>query len=243
MAHGSSLIEDTPMPSTQLPSTLVQELRNKLRAKPNPKRAASAAAYMKVALPFLGIAVPEVRKIAKASFRAHPIATLPEYQAFLKEMFLGAKFQEERYAALAIAGEKRCLPFQRAKLLPLYKKLIIAASWWDLVDDLSCRVGEALLADPQLVDAALRRWANDTSLWVRRTSIICQRQAKQKTDVPLLYACIEPSLESNEFFLQKAIGWALRSLAYEDPREVARYVRAHAGRLSPLSRREALKHQ
>ncbi len=74
-----------------------------------------------------------------------------------------------------------------------------------------------------------------------RTSLICQLTFKEKTDLALLYACIEPSLGSKEFFLRKAIGWALRQHAWTDPKEVARYVKANESRLSPLSRREALK--
>jgi 3-methyladenine DNA glycosylase AlkD len=61
------------------------------------------------------------------------------------------------------------------------------------------------------------------------------------TDVNLLYACIEPNASDKDFFIRKAIGWALRSYAWVDPVEVARYVAEHEDRLSPLSRREALK--
>ncbi len=64
---------------------------------------------------------------------------------------------------------------------------------------------------------------------------------KDRTDLDLLYRAIEPSLSSSEFFLRKAIGWALRQYAWTNPKEVARYVRAHEKELSPLSRREALK--
>ena len=65
--------------------------------------------------------------------------------------------------------------------------------------------------------------------------------SKARTDLDLLYACIEPSLDSREFFLRKAIGWALRQYARTDPAEVRRYVAAHTARLSSLSQREALK--
>jgi 3-methyladenine DNA glycosylase AlkD len=57
----------------------------------------------------------------------------------------------------------------------------------------------------------------------------------------LLYDCIEPNLHDRDFFVRKAIGWALREYAKTDPAEVARYVREHAARLSPLSRREATR--
>jgi 3-methyladenine DNA glycosylase AlkD len=84
-------------------------------------------------------------------------------------------------------------------------------------------------------------WSKSGDMWKRRTSIICQLRFKQNTDLDLLYACIEPSLDSKEFFLRKAIGWALRQHAWTDPAEVKRYVRRNKDRLSPLSIREALK--
>jgi len=90
--------------------------------------------------------------------------------------------------------------------------------------------------------SAMREWANGNDMWLRRSSIICQLPAKAQTDLALLYDCIGPSLDSPEFFLRKAIGWALRQYARTDPAEVARYVAENEARLSPLSRREALRH-
>ncbi len=84
-------------------------------------------------------------------------------------------------------------------------------------------------------------WSKSGNLWKRRTSIICQLGFKENTDLDLLYACIEPSLDSKEFFLRKAIGWALRQYAWTDAAEVKRYVRRNRTRLSGLSQREALK--
>jgi len=85
------------------------------------------------------------------------------------------------------------------------------------------------------------RWSRDPDRWLRRTSIICQLGAKKSTDLDLLYACIEANLDDPDFFLRKAIGWALRQYAWTDPDEVRRYVAARTDRLSPLSRREALR--
>ena len=84
-------------------------------------------------------------------------------------------------------------------------------------------------------------WSRDRDMWKRRTSIICQLRFKADTDLELLTACIEPSLDSKEFFLRKAIGWALRQYAWVDPDWVVAVRFCHASQLSPLSRREALK--
>jgi 3-methyladenine DNA glycosylase AlkD len=83
-------------------------------------------------------------------------------------------------------------------------------------------------------------WSRSDDLW-KRGAILCQLTFKEATDLDLLYATIDPALASKEFFLRKAIGWALRQYAWTDPKEVRRYVREHEKDLSPLSRREALK--
>jgi 3-methyladenine DNA glycosylase AlkD len=85
-------------------------------------------------------------------------------------------------------------------------------------------------------------WSKSNDLWKRRTAILCQLGFKAQTDLELLYACIQPSLESREFFLQKATGWALRQYARIDSSAVKKYVQQNHARLSTLSRREALKH-
>jgi hypothetical protein len=87
----------------------------------------------------------------------------------------------------------------------------------------------------------MHRWSRDPVLWKRRSAILCQLGFKERTDLSLLYDCIEPNLDDTEFFIRKAIGWALRQYAWTDPIEVRRYVRELGDRLSPLSRREALK--
>ena len=95
---------------------------------------------------------------------------------------------------------------------------------------------------PEEMKPLMRAWSEGPSLWRRRTSIICQLRFKMNTDLELLYSCIEASMDSPEFFLQKAIGWSLREYAWSNPDEVKRFVEANRDRLSPLSRREALKH-
>ena len=126
--------------------------------------------------------------------------------------------------------------------MPLYEELIVTGAWWDFVDDIAAhRVGRILKDYPAVMRRKMLAWSQSKDLWKRRTSIICQLGFKSETDLELLYACIEPSLPSKEFFLQKAIGWALRQYAWTDAAEIRRYVRLHHGRLSALSRREALK--
>ncbi|MGH9369624.1 MAG: DNA alkylation repair protein, partial [Thermoanaerobaculia bacterium] len=112
----------------------------------------------------------------------------------------------------------------------------------DLVDGIATkRLGLLLSRYPAPMRRRMLAWSRSKDLWKRRSAILCQIGFKRDTDTKLLYACIEPSLSSREFFLRKAIGWALRQYAWINPKEVAGYVRKQRAELSPLSRREALK--
>ncbi|HWZ46434.1 MAG TPA: DNA alkylation repair protein [Candidatus Saccharimonadales bacterium] len=120
--------------------------------------------------------------------------------------------------------------------------MIVDGAWWDYVDELAAhRIGTLLRRYPARVGRLMLQWSRSKDLWKRRTAILCQLKFKSETDLPLLYRCIEPALTSEEFFLRKGIGWALRQYAWINPAEVRRYVEKHRSSLSPLSRREAMK--
>ena len=124
----------------------------------------------------------------------------------------------------------------------MYEEMIVSGAWWDYVDTIaSRRVGPILHRHPVPMKRLMRQWSRCDNIWKRRTSILCQLGSKSTTDLKLLYDCIEPSLAEKEFFLRKAIGWALRQHAWTDPKEVIRYVQERGDDLSPLSKREALK--
>ncbi|MGZ8867529.1 MAG: DNA alkylation repair protein [Thermoanaerobaculia bacterium] len=218
-------------------------LIRELQAVAEPARAAGAQAYMKSEMPFIGVAATPLRKVCKNVFAGETFETAYAWRRAVLELWRGAKYREERYAAIELTGAKQYRRFQDLKALPMYEEMIVTGAWWDYVDAIAIhRVGEYLLRDyPTQMKRTMRRWGVDRDLWKRRTSILCQITFKEDTDLELLYDCIEPSLSSREFFLRKAIGWALRSHAWTDPAEVKRYVREHASQLSALSRREALK--
>jgi 3-methyladenine DNA glycosylase AlkD len=199
-------------------------------------------AYMKSEMPFLGVPSTPMRAAVRAVFAGHGLASAEQWRKDVLGLWRGATHREERYAALVLCGDRRAKAFQRMDALPMYEELIVTGAWWDYVDDIAAhRLGAVLEHEPKPMRAAMLKWSRDEDMWKRRASIICQLTFKQETDLELLYACIEPSLESKEFFLRKAIGWSLRQYAKTDPREVKRYVKANEARLSGLSRREALK--
>jgi len=120
--------------------------------------------------------------------------------------------------------------------------MIVTGAWWDFVDAIASQSLWAILQNEgEPMKSAMLAWSTDRNMWKRRSAILCQLKAKAGTDRAFLYACVEPSLDSKEFFLRKAIGWALREYGWTDPAEIRRYVAANETRLSGLSKREALK--
>lgn len=227
---------------------LVDAVCRALAGAADPARAAGQQAYMKSAMPFRGITAP----VLTATLR--PILTDPalrlqtraEWAATVLALWDGAAYREERYAAIALAGHRAYRGFQDARALPLYRHMVETGAWWDYVDTIaSRRIGPILRADPARERVRMSRWAREENLWVRRTAILSQLQSKAQTDRDLLLDCIEPNLASREFFIAKAIGWALRQYAHagEAPAQWVREVVAGYGdAMAPLSRREALKH-
>jgi 3-methyladenine DNA glycosylase AlkD len=221
---------------------LVSAVRRELAARADPSKAPQMQAYLKTEMPCLGVTVPLQREIAARAAAEFPLESFADWRDTVLELRRGAKQREELGCAGFLAGQRRYRAFQTLEALPVYEELIVQGAWWDLVDEIAThRLGPLLLSYPAEMGKAMLTWSRDESLWKRRSSIICQITLKKKTDLELLYACIEPNLADKDFFIRKAIGWALRSYVYTDPDEVARYVRENESRLSPLSRREALR--
>lgn len=221
---------------------LRRDLLAALRKVADPARAPGMQAYMKSTMPYLGVHTPLLRATCRELFAPVEWSTARHWQTCILGLWREAEYREERYAALWLAGDKRALAYQAPAAMKMYEEMIVTGAWWDYVDDIaSHRVGPILARFPKVMRRKMLAWSACGDMWKRRTSIICQLGFKERTDLDLLYECIEPSLGSREFFLQKAIGWALRQYAWTDPKEVRRYVRANRSRLSALSCREALK--
>ena len=224
-------------------TALAESIRSGLQAIADPARAPAMQAYMKSAMPYMGVSAVPLRRFCASAFAGLSWNDSPAWQGDVLAIWRSAQFREERYAAIALASVPAAGPFQNTSALPLYEEMIVTGAWWDYVDAIAgLQLWTLLQNDRPAMAEAMRRWATDPDIWKRRSAILCQLRAKAATDVDLLYACIEPSLDSREFFLRKAIGWALRQYARTDPEEVRRYVSRNESRLSSLSRREALKH-
>jgi 3-methyladenine DNA glycosylase AlkD len=204
---------------------------------------------MKSAMPFRGLTSATLKAavrplLADPAYRLHGPE---EWESTICLLWDAAQFREERYAALAIAGHRLYTPWARERsAMPLYRHLIETGAWWDLVDEIAAhRVGDVLRAHPGPESARMRSWAAADSLWVRRAAILSQLSSKDQTDRALLIDCITANLTDRDFFIRKAIGWSLRQYARSGA-DAVDWVRGTVDELgsglSPLSRREALKH-
>lgn len=223
--------------------SLAAELRSRLLEVADPARAPAMQAYMKSAMPYMGVASADMRRVSKSVFAGLHYGNADDWRADILGIWRNARFREEYYAAIELASMRYARAFQRMDALPMYREMIESGAWWDTTDAIAPnRLWNILEADRDAMRKAMLLWAHDDNMWIRRSAILVQLKAKAKMDLGLLHACIEPSLDSKQFFLRKAIGWVLRQYARTDPEEVRRYVAANEERLSPLSKREALKH-
>jgi 3-methyladenine DNA glycosylase AlkD len=232
-----------PMPRPPPPALTwsPRRVRAELERLAVPAKAPQMQAYMKSSLPFHGVAKPVLQACVKGLVGDAWFESGEALDAAVRAQWASARFREERYVALELLAHRRARPLMTLARLPLLEALIVAGAWWDLVDPLAGRVEAVLVAEPGPTAKAMRQWSRCDDLWKRRASIICQLHRKADTDVALLFECVEPSLDSKEFFLRKGIGWALRALSATDPEAVRRFVTKYDGCLSGLSRREALR--
>lgn len=216
---------------------LVDSIRVSLRDRANPALAPGQQAYMKSVMPLFGVKVPEVRTLTKQL--AKGMRDTDELREATEMLWREATHREERYAALTLLSLR---PLRaRLDMLELYEEMIRTGAWWDFVDEVSARLGEVLIAHPVEVTQLMLMWSADDDMWIRRASIISQLKRRTGTDTELLTITIESNSEDTEFFIRKAIGWALREYAKTDADWVRAFVAAHP-ELSGLSQREALKH-
>ena len=226
----------------ELGDALINAIRTGLAEAADPLRAPGMQAYMKSAMPYRGVTSPINKPIFKNAIEAHPLPDAAAWAGTVRRLFNMAAYREERYGAIALLDHRLYREHRTLAALPLYEELIVGGAWWDIVDEVATGpLRDLLVAHPSEMGTAMREWSVSPDLWKRRSSIICQVGRRRSIDLQLLYACVEPNLADRDFFIRKAIGWALRDYAWADPEEVVRYVALNAARLSGLSRREGLK--
>ncbi len=206
-------------------------------ARRNPDKAGFMAAYMKDKFPFLGIAKPERAALARGFLRGAKRAAAVDWA--LVDRLWALPEREFQYLAVdylaAVKGKLQAGDIGRLA------GLVTAKPWWDTVDALaSVVVGDLCARHPELAGSHMVGWSAGENMWLARTAILFQLKYKEKTDTAVLGLVIRNACGTKEFFLNKAIGWALREYSKTDREWVRAFIAGHS--LHPLSVREGSKY-
>ena len=211
----------------------------RLRAAGDPKKAPAMAAYMKTTDPFFGVPRPARRALEKeiaATFRPE---NREDFERAILALWKG-KERERRYLALAYAS--RFEKLATFETLRFYERLIREGQWWDTVDWIAgSLVSRLYLRERKRVEPVLKKWIDDENMWIRRSAILAHLAHKTETNEALLFLFCSKRAHEKEFFIRKAIGWALRQYSKTSPKSVERFLKANDKKLSPLSVREGRK--
>jgi len=194
--------------------------------------------YMKGHFPFLGIKSPLRKELERQFFNETRILKEPFNKELVVELWEKNE-REYQYTALTYL-EKLMNKLQKVDL-PFMEWLITTKSWWDTVDAIAPKpVGEIAEKFPEVAAETIDGWAIHDNMWLRRAAILFQLKYKQNTNEERLYQYIRQNAGSKEFFIQKAIGWALREYSKTNPTSVKKFINGQ--QLAPLSVREGSKY-
>ena len=224
-----------------------------IRQHKNEENAEKQAAYLRHQFEFIGLKTPERRLLAKDFLKEKKADKQIDWELVFE--FWNLPEREFQYLALDYLHQmKKWFIFDDMEKI---KKLTVSKSWWDTVDALDELVGQLLLTGRkqatendstayEQVKTLVKEWAQAENFWIRRIAIDCQLSFKNQTDLELLSYNIEKNLLgssfADEFFITKAIGWALRDLAKTNSAWVIKFIEEHENKMAKLSIREASKH-
>jgi 3-methyladenine DNA glycosylase AlkD len=193
--------------------------------------------YMKNKFEFFGIKKPRREELTKEFLRSNGMPDTESIQGIIKELW---KLPQREYQYIGQGLLGKLVKNLDKDFIHLFEYMIKNKSWWDTVDFIAINlVGDHLLKYPELIKPYAQKWISSDNMWLQRTAILFQLKYKENTDINLLFTYIKKCFASKEFFIQKAIGWALREYSKTNPKEVITFV--NNSDLAPLSKREALK--
>ena len=214
----------------------VEDIFQGLKEVANPEDAIHMKAYMKDQFEFLGVKTPVRRKLSKVFFKKNSSLTID--WKFIHQAW-DNPYREMQYVVLDYLQlkQKALTPSD----LPKIKKLAQTKPWWDTIDFLCRSVGFICLHYPETKKFVLE-WSRDEDFWLRRLAIEHQLLQKEETDVQLLEQILINNLNQTEFFINKAIGWALRDYSKTNPDWVLEFIEKYKDKLSKLSIKEGSKY-
>lgn len=217
----------------------VKNIKNLYEKNANPSLAPAMKKYMRDQFEYLGIKTPQAKALQKEFYAKNGLPEISELDEVVRELWALPE-REYKYVAMGLVDKfQKKLPTDFIKTV---EHLIVTESWWDTVDLIAThQVGTMFKRYPEVKTKYLKKWRRSNDFWLRRTTILFQLLYKEDADFDLLCDIIRENLGSDEFFINKAIGWSLRQYAKTNEKAVRKFVKATT-ELHPLSRREAMKH-
>lgn len=220
------------------PTQYLSLFKEAYHAAENPTYAEKQAQYMRNKFAFYGLRNPEQKAIAKDIIKANPLPQGEDLQALILEA-MNEDYRELHYTALFIA--EKVIKKQAAAFIEVLEELILTNSWWDTVDWINKLVGIHFKRYPDLIVPTTEKWMASGNIWLQRICIIFQLTYKEQVNFDLMSKYILELKGSQEFFIQKAAGWALRQYSKFCPQVVIDFIAKHP-ELANLTQREGLKY-
>jgi 3-methyladenine DNA glycosylase AlkD len=214
----------------------MEELLDSLVKQRDSERASQMSAYLRNQFEFLGLPAPERKKAQKPFLTAMKGSDVD--WTFVERCWQHP-YRELQYVAIDYLVMMRSR-LQKEELVKI-ADLVIRKSWWDTVDGLN-KVVSGLVVDFPVLKEQMLEWSLADNFWLRRIAIDHQLLRKENTDTQLLETIILNNLGSEEFFINKAVGWSLRDYAKTNPDWVRSFLEKYQDQLATLTIREATKH-
>lgn len=212
-------------------------LKKQMESHADPLQAKKMAAYMKNHFLFYGIPSPNRKALYKDFLKEEKTKKIVDWE-LLDQCFEDKHREFQYFACDYLVALAFYIPFEELDRIKAY---IQKGKWWDTTDALDQVIGKIGLIDTRIKQAMIL-WSRSDELWIKRAAIDHQLLYKEKTDTQLLETILLNSLGSNEFFINKAIGWALRQYSKTNPRWVESFIKQHHAALSSLTIKEASKY-
>lgn len=203
----------------------------------SPERAEKQMAYIRNQFAYYGLRSPEWVAILKVEFKNNGTYSNDSLSEFISLCY-NDEYREMNYAAIQMV--EKVQKNEKESFIELLEYMIIHKSWWDTVDWLAKLVGKHFIAYPDLIIPTTSRWIRSDNMWLNRTALIFQLFYRDKTDIDLLFSYVLIHKESKEFFIQKAMGWALRQYSRIDAQAILQFIESNED-LPKLTKKEAVR--
>jgi 3-methyladenine DNA glycosylase AlkD len=223
--------------ANEVGTEVIRRLRSAFETEADAEWAVGAAAYMRDQFPFLGVRTPARRRLVTEALAGLPPPTEPQLAALARVLWQQPE-REFQYAGCDLVSKH--VGVTSPGFIEVVHELVVTKSWWDTVDALAAHTAGPLVRSHPELTTVMDDWVVSDNIWVARTAILHQLTYRDDTDGDRLFGYCRLRSTDSEFFIRKAIGWALRTYAAREPDRVAEFLRTTPS-LSPLSIREATK--